>query len=252
VDEETVMADSTLIPCIELPNPNPLKISLPFGTDLKSVVDLSKGPPSDCTLIHGLMLQLAPALAGLECILKMLAVFAALAKIKTPPDILDVAKAAAELGECLNFALKLPCMIVDILKLIIMYLKCVIEAVLSILKFQAGINFNAANGNPVLLASLQCAQNNANASMAQLKEALAIVQTLLTVIQPILSMTPSLPGPAGDAIKAIPEALATIGSVLDGGGASVGVPGVQNIVGVLENLKGTLQLLQQALDALPC
>jgi hypothetical protein len=246
------MANVNSIPCIQLPNPGPLKISLPFGVDLKSVLDISKGPPSDCTLIHGLMLQLAPALSGLECILKMLGVFAALANIKTPPDILDVAKKAAELGACLNFTVKLPCMIVDILKLIIAYLKCIIEAILSILKFRVGINFSAATGNPVVLASLNCAQNNANASTAQLKEALAIVQSLLTAIEPILDLTPSLPGPASDALKAIPDALAAIRSALDSGGASVGVDGLQEVVDTLEKLKSTLQLLQQALDAVPC
>src|SRR4051812_24764303 len=103
------MSSGVTIPCIELPNPKPLKISLPFGTDLKSVIDISKGPPSDCTLIHGLMLQLTPALAGLECVLKVLAVIGALAKVKQPLDILDVAKKAAELGACLNFAIKIPC-----------------------------------------------------------------------------------------------------------------------------------------------
>ncbi len=246
------MAAGLSIPCIELPNPKPLKISLPFGMDLKSVMDISKGPPSDCTLIHGLMLQLAPALAGMECVLKMLNVFAALANVKGPNDIVKVAEAAAKLGECLSFAIKLPCMIVDILKLIIAYLKCIIEAILSLLKFQVGINFSEAAGNPVLLASLNCAQNNGKASMAQLKEALAVVQPLLELLKPIMDMAPSVPGPAGDAIKIIPDALKSIRSVLDGGGAAVGVPGAQGPVQILEDVKSKLQQIQHLLDALPC
>jgi hypothetical protein len=247
------VANSPVIPCIELPNPKPLKISLPFGIDLKSVLDISKGPPSDCTLIHGLMLQLAPALAGLECVLKILAVLGALAKVKTPLDILDVAKKAADLGACLNFAIKIPCMIVDILKLIIAYLKCIIEAVLSLLKFQVGINLNDASGNPVLLASLNCAQNNAGASVAQLKQALAIVQPLLQLIQPIIGLAAGpLPGPARDAIKAIPDALAAIAGVLDKGGAAVGIPGTEDIIQTLNDVKHTLAVLQSALDAIPC
>src|SRR5262249_8330750 len=151
------------IPCIELPNPKPLKISLPFGGDLKSVIDISKGPPSDCTLIHGLMLQLAPALASMECFLKVLKVVQAMSNISVT-SLPDIAKAVGEMLACFNVFAKIPCMIVDVLKVIIAYLKCIIEGVESIFKFQIGINFGAAAGNPVLLASLNCAQNNANAS----------------------------------------------------------------------------------------
>lgn len=246
------MSTGVTIPCIELPNPKPLKISLPFGTDLKSVIDISKGPPSDCTLIHGLMLQLTPALAGLECVLKVLAVIGALAKVKQPLDILDVAKKAAELGACLNFAVKIPCMMVDILKLIIKYLKCIITSIESILRFQVGINFGAAQGNPVLLASLKCAQNNANASTAQLKEALAVVEPLLAVIKPIGDLAPSLPGPVGDALKIMPDALAAIGQVLDGGSVSAGVPGGEDLAAKLDEVKSVLQQIDETLDLVPC
>jgi hypothetical protein len=247
------MSSGVTIPCIELPNPKPLKIRLPFGTDLKSVIDISKGPPSDCTLIHGLMLQLTPALAGLECVLKILAVIGALAKVKQPLDILDVAKKAAELGGCLNFAVKIPCMMVDILKLIIKYLKCIITSIESILRFQVGINFGAAQGNPVLLASLKCAQKNADASTAQLKEALAVIQPLLAVIKPIGDLAGgALPGPVGDALKIMPDALAAIGQVLDGGSVSAGVPGGEDLAAKLDEVKAVLKQIDEALDLVPC
>jgi hypothetical protein len=252
------MAAGLSIPCIELPNPKPLKIKMPFGMELKSVMDISKGPPSDCTLIHGLLLQLAPALAGMECILKMLNVFAVLATVQGPQDLPAVASAALALKDCVLFAVNLPCMIVDILKLIIAYLKCIIEAILSLLKFQVGINFSEADGNPVLLASLNCAQNNGKASMAQLKEALAIIEPLLKLLQPILALAvkPPIPGPIGDAIndtlKTIPDALKSISTVLDSGGAAVGVPGAQGPVQTLEDVKSKLQQIEQLLDALGC
>jgi len=232
------------IPCIELPNPKPLKISLPFGGDLKSVIDISKGPPSDCTLIHGLMLQLAPALASMECFLKVLKVVQAMANISVT-SLPDIAKAVGEMVACFNVFAKIPCMIVDVLKVIIAYLKCIIEAVESIFKFQIGINFGAAAGNPVLLASLNCAQNNANASTAQLKEALALVK-------PIGDMAPSLPGPVGDALKIIPDALASIGQVLDGGSVSAGVPGGADVVAKLDEVKTVLKQVEDALDLVPC
>ena len=65
------MSNVQTIPCIKLPSGGSFSISLPFGGQLTSVIDLSKGPPTDCTLIHGLMLQLGPALAGMQCILKL-------------------------------------------------------------------------------------------------------------------------------------------------------------------------------------
>jgi hypothetical protein len=102
------MSDTQIIPCIELPNLPPMKITLPFGVELNAVADFSKGPPSNCTLIQSLMVQLAPALAGMACIFKMLNVFVQLSKmasVKTPLDVVsnvNVAEAAAALSECLS------------------------------------------------------------------------------------------------------------------------------------------------------
>ena len=75
--------------------------------------DFPKGPPSNCTLIQSLMVQLPPALAGMACIFKMLNVFLQLsnmASIKTPLDVVSgivkVAQAAAQLSGmlCLSAA----------------------------------------------------------------------------------------------------------------------------------------------------
>src|SRR6266516_1354357 len=247
------MPASNSIPCIKLPNPKPLKISLPLGGELKSVMDISKGPPSDCTLIHGLMLQLAPTLAGLECFLKLVKLISALKNI-SPTTFGDIISAATDfLSTCLPVPIKFACTILDVVKLIIAYLKCVIQAVESILNFQVGINLGATDGNPILKASLNCAQNNADASTAQIKEALAAVQSLLTLIEPVLEVAePALPGPVKDALKAIPDILAALGPILEGGGAAVGVPGTQDIVRTLDDLKSTLEQLEQTLDAIPC
>jgi hypothetical protein len=253
------MSNTQIIPCIELPNLPPMKITLPFGIELNAVADFSKGPPSNCTLIQSLMVQLAPALAGMACIFKMLNVFVQLSKmasVKTPLDvvsgIVNVAEAAAALSECFAFPLQIICMIVGILNMIISFLLCIIEAVESLLKFRLGIDFSLTAGNPTLLATLTCAQNNADASGAQLRQALLLIEPLLIVIQPILGMAPSAPGPINDVIKAIPNAIASIRVALDGGSASVGVPGAAGPLQILESVRADLSQLQALLAAIPC
>jgi hypothetical protein len=197
------------------------------------------------------MIQLAPALAGMECFLKVLKVMQAMSNISID-TLPEIAKAVGEMVACFNVFAKLPCMIVDILKMIIAYLKCIIQAVESVLKFQVGIDFSGASGNPVLLASLNCAQNNANASTAQLKEALAVVEPLLAVVKPIGDMAPSLPGPVGDALEILPQALAAITQVLDSGGASAGVPGSEEMIAKLDEVKDVLKQVEEALALVPC
>jgi hypothetical protein len=250
------MSDTQTIPCIELPNLPQFTITLPFGVQLSSVADFSKGPPSNCTLIQSLMVQLSPALAGMACIFKMLNVFLELSKItnplNVPSGIVNVAKAAAELAECFLFPAQIICMIVGILNMIISFLLCIIDAVESLLNFRLGIDFSLTAGNPTLFATLTCAQKNADASSAQLRQALLVIEPLLIVIQPILGMAPSVPGPIGDVIKAIPNAIASIQTALDGGSVSVGVPGAASPLQILESVRADLSQLQTLLATIPC
>jgi hypothetical protein len=237
--------------CVPFPRPKQMKIRLPFGTDLNSIVDISKGPPTDCALIHGLMLQLTPALAGMECILKLFKLVAVLKNISVS-TLPDIAKAAKDLGECLGFAVKIPLMITDILKLIIAYLKCLIEAVLSVLQFQAGLAFDETSDNALLQVSLKCAQSNAEASLQNLKDAMAVVQALLILMEPIMLLASGpLPEPVQKALEAIPEGLKTLSAVFETGGVAVGVPGVEGPVQTLTDLKNTLTEIQATLEALP-
>jgi hypothetical protein len=222
------MADAVVeIPCIKFPNPSPLKVTLPFGVELKGLVDISAGPPTDCTLVHSLMLQLAPALAGLTCFFKVLNVIAALKNISVE-SLPKIAKAAADLGPCLNFALGIPLMIADILRIIIAFLKCFIESVKSVLNFQVGIDLNAAEGNPVLLASLKCAQANSEASLNQLMQGLEAIQPLLDMVSPLLEM-------GGLSLK-----LPSLGDL----------KGAKDLTETLDKLESTLVELQNALDSI--
>ena len=187
-----------LLPCIEVPKPDPLTIKLPFGGELKSMVDPSLGPPTDCTLAHSLMLQITPMLASMACLFKVLNVIASMQKFfdsKTPPDLISnaggVADAIKQMAGCLDIVLgpiPIVCMVVGILKLILAYINCMIEAVESLLNFQLGIDLNAANGNPVLLESLICAQNNANASMASMNQGMQGIQPLIQLVNMCLSI----------------------------------------------------------------
>jgi hypothetical protein len=247
------MPATTDIPCVELPNPKPLVINLPFGGQLKSIADMSKGPPSDCALIHGLMLQLGPALSGLECFLKLAKIIMALKNISIS-TLPDIASAAADFAQtCIPIPVKFACTILDVVKLLVAYLKCLITAVLSVLEFQVGINLTAAQDNPVLLASLNCAQKNLAASMNQLKEAITVVEAILSLVDPVVQIAESaLPKPVQDGLKTITEVKAALETIVSSGGGSVGIPGVQDTVQTLHNLKSQLEQLQGILDELPC
>jgi len=184
-----------LLPCVEVPKPEPLTVSLPFGGELRSMIDISQGPPTDCALAHSLMLQLTPMLASMACVFKILNVVAALKDfVSNPLNPTNAGKVADAIGDmtgCLDIVLG-PCPIVamvrDILKLILAYINCMIEAVESLLNFQLGIDLNAANGNPVLLDTLICAQNNANASMESLNQGMQGIQPLMQLVNMCLSI----------------------------------------------------------------
>jgi hypothetical protein len=232
------MAAGVSIPCIKLPSATPLKITLPFGVELKAMADLSQGPPTDCALIHSLMLQLMPALAGMACLLKLINVVKSsmdLLNSKTPPDLFsNLAKTAQVVQEFLTSCLPTPLQICtaakDILLLIIAFLECFIDSVESVLKFQVGIDLNSASGNPVLLASLSCAQDNAQASLDQLMQAMAVLQPILSAIKPL---TDALP-------------------------VSITLPSLSNLAGAkdltqaLDQLHSTLEQLKQVVEAIPC
>jgi hypothetical protein len=224
------MTDSNKIPCVTLPKAKKITITLPFGGELQSMADTSKGPPTDCALVHSLMLQLTPTLAGMTCFFKMLKVIKALSEIENPiTDIPKVAEAAKELSKCFLVFDSIPAMIADILRLIIAYLRCIIQAIKSILDFQVGIDLNAAQGNPVLLASLDCANNNAQISLDQLMEQIAVIEPLLAVVEPIAGL---------------------VGISLEFPSLAK-VSGADDLPKTLENLNNTLEQLQQAVDAIP-
>ncbi len=57
---------------LSLPNAGGLSVQLPTGGALQAFADISKGIPTDCSLTFSLMLQIAPFLASIQCLLKVL------------------------------------------------------------------------------------------------------------------------------------------------------------------------------------
>jgi hypothetical protein len=177
--------------CVPLPQPKNIKIPMPFGVEISSILDASR-PPNDCAVVHSLMLQLSPMLAGLTCMLRVLAVIKALkdAVSEVPPDFAGLIKKIDELISC--FLLLDPCelskTVSGILCMIISYLNCVIQAVESILNFQAGIDLDSAEGNPILLANLTCAQENAQAALEGINSSMEGVKPLLDMVGILLEI----------------------------------------------------------------
>jgi hypothetical protein len=195
------MGASPATPCVSVSIATSIpSITLPMGIQLQAIADLSKGPPTNCALMTNLMGQLMPTLAGLNCIIKILNVIGKLEDfLNAFPNLTEVpSKAAAVVGaitdmsDCLSIVLG-PFAIIptikDILTLIISFLLCFVEAMESILNFQVGLDLNAAQGNPNLLLSMQCASDNAEASMQGMMLALAPVEALFGMIQPLIALT---------------------------------------------------------------
>ena len=175
------------IPCVKFPEVSAdLKITLPFG-ELKAYRDFAAGMPTDCNLAFNLLIQISPLLASMACLLKILNVISSLKEfLEAFPNIPAVpakaAKVVAAIGDmatCLppGLFLSLFVTIKDILELILSFLLCLISQLESILEFQAGIDLNSAEGNPVLLASLKCAQANAQTAADHLAASIGPIRS---------------------------------------------------------------------------
>jgi hypothetical protein len=212
-----------------------------MGIQLQAMADFSQGPPTNCALLTNLIVQLMPALAGLTCIFKILGVVSALQQAltgltKVPvPDFSGIPKvitAIEGMAECLDMLippLGLFLMIKDILQLVIEYLKCFLDSIKSILDFQVGIDLSVAQGNPDLLASLQCASGNADAAMAQLMQAIGPIGPLFSLVQTFI-------GFAGLSIQ-LPSLSA--------------ITGASNVVEAVNQMEAMLAEMQQIVAAIP-
>lgn len=197
---------------------------------MQAVADFSKGPPNQCAMLSSLIVQLMPAMAAMTPLLKILNVFAALknflpANITALPALLDALAEVIAMLDPLPFVAAVK----SILLLVISYLNCFIQTMEGLLAFQASIDLSLAVGNPDLQVSLQCASDNASASIQQLMQSLGPIGPIIQIIQPFMSIA----------------------------GLSISVPsvsslqGAQDIEQTLQSLSKMLTDLQQVVEAIP-
>jgi len=216
--------------CIKLPQPGKLEINLPTGGKIKGITDISKSVPDDCTLIFSLALQLGPFLASIECLMKLMKLIQPLIDVVKglgpPPDAPKLVKAIPKFieaaGEVMPCVLNLtgagiPLFVKDLLCLIVKLLNCVIGLLKSILSVMSGIALQIqsaeAAGNSELLAALQCAKDNAQASAQHVFSAIDPVMFLLSLAEPFLGMANV--DPIQTPALAAPEDLQAMQTVID-------------------------------------
>jgi hypothetical protein len=191
-----------LEPCkaFKIPSPKPLKITLPITGELHAFTDLSKGIPNDCSMTFSLLLQIAPLLAAMDCLLKILKLLKPLVDIvtgplqhppkpPTPELITDAVQAGIDLIPCFTM-INLPFFAKDLLCLVRAVLRCLLQQMISIRDLLSGLSLRleAAAGNDDLLATIQCAQDNANAAVDNIVTAIEPISAILGLMSPVLGL----------------------------------------------------------------
>jgi hypothetical protein len=207
---------------LRITKPSPLKIKLPMG-ELHALNDLSKGIPNDCSMTFNLMLQLAPFLASITCIVRILKLVKALIDVvnglPTPPvkALIDFGKAADEVSQCFLMIEAIPAFAKDLLCFIRAVLNCLLAQLKSVRDVLSGLQLRieAAAGNEDLLATLKCAQQNAQNSIDNLTDAIEPISAFLTLAGPILGMAPGLPSISIQTPGASPQDLAGLNALID-------------------------------------
>ena len=229
---------------IKLPPPQKLEITLPTGGSLKAITDASKAIPNDCSLTASLMIQIAPFLASIDCLFKLLGLIAPLIDvvkgIGPPPDLIKLGSAIPKFIEAAEKVM--PCVLVvtgaplipflrDLLCLILKILRCIISQFKSIIGIMSGLTLQIKvakkSGNKDLQKALECAQENAATSAQHMVNSIEAVST-------ILELAGSLMGLAG-----LPEIkLPQLGSDTD----------IESLKQIVKTLEDATKIIQDVLD----
>ena len=228
---------------IELPKPKPLKLNLPLGGALQAMSDISKGIPNDCSLTFSLMVQIAPFLASIQCLLNVLKLLKPLIDIingltsfpPSPPAkaIQEFAAAVPPVIECIPIPpfTNIILFIRDLLCLILKILKCLLDQLKSLIGIMNGIQLQlqaaSAQGNSELINALQCAQQNAETQGQHLMKSIEPVSVILDLAGSLMALAkidpikiPSLGNQAdlqslNQVVQTLQEVVATIQTVVD-------------------------------------
>jgi hypothetical protein len=218
-------------------------VTLPTGTAIKGMADLTRGIPTDCSMKLNLMLQLAPMMASMDCVLKILKFITVIIKIlknfNPLTAVSDVLTATEDLAKCLGIVIPgipICTFLKELLSLIATVLLCAVTELDSILKLLGGIQLQLsvaqAAGNDDLVQALQCARQNAQKSAEGSMQSLQPVMVLLSLAGAFMDIAGvkvdvSLPSavPADD--------LAAMQTMLDDIGAAA-------------------KVIKEVADALPC
>lgn len=227
-----------LPPCEKIklpPPPSPIKIQLPTGGSIQAFSDISKGVPTDCSMTFNLLVQLAPLLASMECLVNVLKLIKPLIDIvnglPVPPlkAIKEFGDAVKDVAECLLIptpANMIP-FVRDILCLILKVLDCFLGQLNSLIGTMSGLalQLNAArqSGNIELQRALECSQENAAISAQHLTKSIEPIGALLDLVGPFM-------GIAG----VQPIQLPKLGSQTDLQSLNQVVETVQSVVGAIQ------------------
>jgi hypothetical protein len=232
-------------PCsqVQLKAPAPLKITLPTGGTFTAFSDLSKGIPSDCSMTFSLMLQIAPFLGSIECLLKVLGLIGPLVEfVKAVPDPIKLASVVPKFMEAAEKVM--PCVAVvtglgiipflkDLLCLIIKALNCFLGQMKSLLGIMSGlqVQLNAAQaaGNTDLISAIECEQNNAQALASNITGSIEPIGVILQLAGTLFSI-----------VGKDPITLPTVGSETD-------LESLQTVVQTIQGVVGTLQIVADGL-----
>jgi len=195
---------------LTLKDPGGLSVQLPTGGSLQAFADISKGIPTDCALTFSLMLQIAPFLASIQCLLKVLKLLKPLIDVinglPVPPvkALVEFGEAAAALAPCL--LIPTPASIIpfirDLLCLILKVLNCFLSQMRSLIRILGPLTLQLQaaqeSGNDELTATLQCASQNAQTQAGQIMNSLGPVGVLLEIAGPLFEIAgvPAITFPA--------------------------------------------------------
>lgn len=232
---------------LRLPKPSLGEIRLPTGGRIQAIPDITKGIPDDCAMNASIALQLAPMMASMECLLKVLkflgtliSVFDKLSKGAVPAipgGLVEIVNAGLDLKDCVDMVigpLKMLQFVKDLLLLIAKMLRCAVQALKSVIAIMDGLEIDIAsakmNGNDALLQQLECSKENAELAAAGAMTQVEPVLVLLSLASPFF-------GIAGQDSISVPS----IGSETD----------IDSLKSVVETLDITATTVQAIADGIP-